>query len=1237
MIQSHETMLCVNCKKQQLGVISIRFAIMFCLLAATCEALEDESILLSSSFENIYESSWKFADMDRGIGEDEVEKYFTKYDGIRRNVEDPEIYKNRARRVPSTKTKSSVLNFPSAAQLMNSIARNKRREGSDEAARDEIKGTEADSLDENDETATELEPQSITSSIGSTSTHSPHDRATSNATWKSLTADISFKETYLLPASTSIGDSRQGLLVTSGTSLANALTSVIVTGKTAVATTTEEDDEGDETTAEIDEQEQDRSSSSSALHPKSTTAIIAATEAVTSGAVTGGGATSGNLESASNYGDGTMQPESASPSSDRANTMRFASTKEAVKTSGISTTPAGNSDEEEDGETSAEIDSDTEVRSSSAGILLSSSIATGATASFHASPAASAKPASNTTPAPPMMTSTSEPEPDDTQVESETAVTAAVLLTGPNTSACTVTTSADNVAMSASVPSASIVSVGYSSSLPSTVIKTGFAVGSGTVFAAVGTTSGLAATLSNIEDKTSAEIEGGTGDGSSSASSPIGGDNGTTTLGVDVGPATVSTSSSVFTTLTATRNAITEVPPLTTLTAIGWPAAGVSAAVTVDLVHHVSSTMSRNATSALNISPAMESAISADGTTPPNVLITSGSWQLPSTSSFLGLGTTSAAALAFTGPSSESLPLILTTSLSILEAAVSTPEPSDHPGMSSLETTTQSILDIAAVHSTFSRVSSLAQAPFSTTSAFFGLVGSNFSVMVVQGMESLGPVKVYINAVPLGVPAVTEETEYHFANLRFIIPAFAWSSRRRGSASALTLTVFELPEGANGLPGASCGPGLSLGPIDQVLAVPILVTLPCTGEVVGTVPSPYAFRSTAVGGEWNLEPSPSNESAVADAVWAQVQNMGIQSAFLRTIAVPSNPVSQGNNVPAASTPAVIATLTVGTIAIVSLSSLCIWRFRRRASVERAQSEGKNQGRRRISMFSKRRISESVRAPDEVHIIVDSEEPLMQANSDRPYDRFGIDLTKALLALEQETLLLPSHAQEHDLLAEEHPNIGPPPEFAASWLVEGNMVGWRAEGHPCSPPSPPPAPAWLVDDDPSELIQAFQLPECLENDSFSASTVHGMSASNFTPPKCKMEETEQSCISLRRISQLVVSTTPGFNSRDQSELAIEGGLSSWHPLAVTMSNTPRVRIDQIELVIDGTIGCKEGSAQLQQLNMRSALQSSNSSESAALSSPSTASSSVRADRSQLSTTSLSWQTKSLSDSISLPWC
>ena len=473
--------------------------------------------------------------------------------------------------------------------------------------------------------------------------------------------------------------------------------------------------------------------------------------------------------------------------------------------------------------------------------------------------------------------------------------------------------------------------------------------------------------------------------------------------------------------------------------------------------------------------------------------------------------------------------------------------------------------------------------------SILNLSNSNYSVMVLQGMESIGPVKVFFDSVPLGVPEYTKQTEYQFANLKFVIPAFAWSSRRR-AASALTLTVFELPLSTPNMPGKACGPALSLGPIDQVLSVPILVTLPCSNsEHAGFNSAPYAFRPDVggSGGIWAAEHSPTNQSTVPDALWAQVERMGILAAFHSATDSASAPLARdGVSGTSASSPTVIATLTVGAAAIITLSSLCIWRYRRNVAAKLMENKSgvmRDPARMRRSTVScssdcngrVRSISEldlNTEAGDEQQQYEDVRQvdPLqVQINMvrERPANLDAIsDGQSPVIPGIEDPPLTPHLSSFPELPVEAtyvstsiHQHLQLPQEEAPAWLVEGNNIGMRTEGHPRPPPAPPFAPEWLVGSDLSEQTVTLLTTPGTPEWSDSQSPLRGLVSESLTVSPLPKQRTAFDTPRSPQKSFVVVTTTPEFTTMDQIELTLAGCRQQ---VAVTVSNTPRVHMEQI---------------------------------------------------------------------------
>ena len=115
--------------------------------------------------------------------------------------------------------------------------------------------------------------------------------------------------------------------------------------------------------------------------------------------------------------------------------------------------------------------------------------------------------------------------------------------------------------------------------------------------------------------------------------------------------------------------------------------------------------------------------------------------------------------------------------------------------------------------------------PLKTTTVLDYAIYQNLTII---GIENMGPVRVFCDALPLGVPSFTTDTVYTpFPGVTIFVPAGAWlTSERRGGKRDLTITVFEIP--AHLHPGGFdvAGPGVDLGPHDQRLQMPVSVLLP---------------------------------------------------------------------------------------------------------------------------------------------------------------------------------------------------------------------------------------------------------------------------------------------------------------------------------------------------------------------------------------------------------------------------
>jgi hypothetical protein len=188
---------------------------------------------------------------------------------------------------------------------------------------------------------------------------------------------------------------------------------------------------------------------------------------------------------------------------------------------------------------------------------------------------------------------------------------------------------------------------------------------------------------------------------------------------------------------------------------------------------------------------------------------------------------------------------------------------------------------------------------------------------MVQGLEALGPVQVMVMRMELGVPSATNETVYApFETVRIVVPPGAWVPRIGRGLAPLTLTVFVLPPSA-GAPGETCGAAVDLGPRDQMLALPISVSLPCATPARGR-----PFRLDAERGVWEASTPLALEKE--GAVWGSTLKLGVHSALMAPSPEPpawtpavtlggSGDSQMGTALGASFGGLAVATLVVGTI------------------------------------------------------------------------------------------------------------------------------------------------------------------------------------------------------------------------------------------------------------------------------------------------------------------------------------
>ena len=194
-------------------------------------------------------------------------------------------------------------------------------------------------------------------------------------------------------------------------------------------------------------------------------------------------------------------------------------------------------------------------------------------------------------------------------------------------------------------------------------------------------------------------------------------------------------------------------------------------------------------------------------------------------------------------------------------------------------------------------------------------------VVVLSGLETLGPVEVLLNRKSMGVPPPDVTSRYQpYEDFEIIIPAGAWKSDRRdGSApNPLTVTIFKPPVNYS-FPGQICGLAIDLGPLTQQLAKPILISLPCKRRRSASNQVVQAFRLDSENHRWTSEMVSWNISGASSDPWVSTQNLGTHMALLvKVVSSSSNGLSVGIGT--------IVGVTVGTAAIISAITFV---FRRR--------------------------------------------------------------------------------------------------------------------------------------------------------------------------------------------------------------------------------------------------------------------------------------------------------------------
>ena len=230
---------------------------------------------------------------------------------------------------------------------------------------------------------------------------------------------------------------------------------------------------------------------------------------------------------------------------------------------------------------------------------------------------------------------------------------------------------------------------------------------------------------------------------------------------------------------------------------------------------------------------------------------------------------------------------------------------------------------VAGLSSTALPVSALPPPPPPTTTSPPPIPTNQ--VLSVPGLETLGPVLVLYANLTLGVPSETTETVYNpipNSSISIVIPPHTWvgTRRRDGAPRPLTLTVFMLPDDL-AKPGPACGAALDLGPIDQQLNGPIMVSLPCNAP---NFSRPYRLNVTS--GQWTEDGTPTGMPAVSGAVWSQLRSLGTHAALETALPVTATVSSSSGG---ASDTSTVIGATLGAAALVSIAGVAAWQFNRR--------------------------------------------------------------------------------------------------------------------------------------------------------------------------------------------------------------------------------------------------------------------------------------------------------------------
>ena len=168
-----------------------------------------------------------------------------------------------------------------------------------------------------------------------------------------------------------------------------------------------------------------------------------------------------------------------------------------------------------------------------------------------------------------------------------------------------------------------------------------------------------------------------------------------------------------------------------------------------------------------------------------------------------------------------------------------------------------------------------------------------FNVTLMVGLEFLGPLRVLVDRMPLGVPSLTTETSFHpFEGVEILIPAGAWVESRRSAPAALTLSIFQVPASlVEGVGGEACGLAMDLGPRGHMLAKPILISVPCSSSAEGQRRRVYFLNP--LSRKWAADEV--SERQGGGGLWAQTMSLGTHAGVVLAVGSTTSSSPSDNN------------------------------------------------------------------------------------------------------------------------------------------------------------------------------------------------------------------------------------------------------------------------------------------------------------------------------------------------------